>query len=284
MVELAEQTPLAGSPARRRAGAGRDPARAGGEDPDRPVPHLAAAGPHRRAGDRLGGPGRRAAEDGHLRLRADRDADAARGVAGLGVGDRRGRHRLGRSTAPWWRSPRPTSSGWSPTPRSTTWATSSSRSAPPGCVADDTAQARWRRGHRRRHPDGQPRADHRGAVPARRGAAGPGRRATTWTPTAGSPAPAPRFATLFAVGRVRLARAARRSPASSRSSRSSPAASPPPRSPPSRCSGILLTAALFLRALQRVFTGETRGLVGRLRRPAPRRGLVGRRRCWPSRC
>ncbi len=33
-----------------------------------------------------------------------------------------------------------------------------------------------RRGHRSRHPDGQPRADHRGAVPARRGDARPRRQ------------------------------------------------------------------------------------------------------------
>ena len=40
--------------------------------------------------------------------------------------------------------------------------------------------------------------------------------------------------------------------------------------------GILVTAALFLRALQRLFTGSDAGPLGRVRRPAGRRALVRR--------
>ena len=40
-----------------------------------------------------------------------------------------------------------------------------------GLVAGDTEQARSDRRHRRGHPDGQPRTDHRGPVPPGRGAA-----------------------------------------------------------------------------------------------------------------
>ena len=75
---------------------------------DVPVPHLAAAGAHRRPGGRVGGAGRGAAQDGHLRLRPHRDADAA-AVPG---GPRHGwswPSGLSRCcTAPWWRWPRPT--------------------------------------------------------------------------------------------------------------------------------------------------------------------------------
>ncbi len=107
-----------------RRGAARSPgtARPGGlvlagdrlglavKTPTVPVPHLAAARAHRRpgAGRRSC---RRAAEDGHLRLRPDRDADAARRLARLGARSRRRRRRLGALRARWSPSRRPTSSG-----------------------------------------------------------------------------------------------------------------------------------------------------------------------------
>ncbi len=64
-----------------RAGPGRGAAGSRGEDADRALPHLAPAGPHRRARDRLGCAGRSAPQDGHVRLRADRHAHAPRGLA-----------------------------------------------------------------------------------------------------------------------------------------------------------------------------------------------------------
>ena len=102
----------AGWPRRlRRAGAAGGHARAGDQDPGGAVPHLAAARPHRGAGGRVGDPGRGAAEDGHLRVLPDRDADAAGRVAPLRRGVRRRRGGLAWSTGRWSRSPRPTSSG-----------------------------------------------------------------------------------------------------------------------------------------------------------------------------
>ena len=50
-----------------------------GEDPADPVPHVAARRAHRRADRGLGGAGRRAAQDGHLRLPALRDPDVPAG-------------------------------------------------------------------------------------------------------------------------------------------------------------------------------------------------------------
>ncbi len=84
MVQLAAAAPAAGTALGGRPGAGRDPARAGGEDPDRSrsTPGCRPRTPTPRR--RLGGAGRGAAEDGHLRLRPDRDADAARAPGGPG--------------------------------------------------------------------------------------------------------------------------------------------------------------------------------------------------------
>ena len=133
--------------------------------------------------------------------------------------------------------------------------------------------ARGRR-HRRGDPDGQPRPDHRRAVPARRRAARPRRHLRDGRATAGSPAPAPRFATLFAVA----AFASLGLPGFSgfiaefQVFTGSIAAVPVAAL---ALPGILVTAALFLRALQRVFTGATGRAVGGLRRPARRRGLAG---------
>ncbi len=76
--------------------------------PDRALPHLAAAGPHRRARDRLGGAGRRDAQAGHLRVRPDRDADAPRGLARLGAGAGRSSASSRCCGARWWRWPRAT--------------------------------------------------------------------------------------------------------------------------------------------------------------------------------
>ena len=81
IVELPPQNPLAGGGPLRRARAARDRGRPRGEDADRAVPHLAAARAHRGARRRLGDPRRGAAEDGHVRVRPDRDADAARRLA-----------------------------------------------------------------------------------------------------------------------------------------------------------------------------------------------------------
>ncbi len=84
-----------------------------------------------------------------------------------------------------------------------------------------------RRGHRRGHPDGQPRPDHRRAVPARRRAARPRRQLRH-----GRLRRAGRDRPRASPGSSRSPRsprwACRRFSASSPSSRSSPAASPPP--------------------------------------------------------
>ena len=56
---------------------------------DLPVPHLAARRPHPGAHGRLGHPGRRAAEAGHLRLRPGGAADPARGRRVVGADHRR---------------------------------------------------------------------------------------------------------------------------------------------------------------------------------------------------
>ena len=70
-----------------------------GEDPARPVPHVAARRAHRRADRGLGRAGRRDAQDGHLRLPAVRDPDvpAGRGRPRAGPARARGdRHHLRR--------------------------------------------------------------------------------------------------------------------------------------------------------------------------------------------
>ena len=121
-----------------------------------------------------------------------------------------------------------------------------------GLVAGGTPQARDRGGHRRGHPDGQPRPHHRGAVPARRRAARTGPAPTTWSAYGGLAAPAPRvrraaspsaaFASLGLPGFVRvhrrvpdLHRQHRRGCPSPRSR--CPASSSPPRCSCGRCSG-----------------------------------------------
>ena len=95
IVELGRQDPLAGQRHHRGRRPRRRPARAGGQDPDRPLPHLAAARPHRRARRGVGRPRRRPAQAGHVRLRPGRDAPAAGGLAVVGLGRRRRRRRLG---------------------------------------------------------------------------------------------------------------------------------------------------------------------------------------------
>ena len=73
------------------------------QGPDVPVPHLAARRPHPGAHPGFGDPGRDPAEARHLRLRADRDPDAAAGCPGVGAGDRhprRDRHHLRRPRMP----------------------------------------------------------------------------------------------------------------------------------------------------------------------------------------
>ena len=97
------------------------------------------------------------------------------------------------------------------------------------------------------------------AVPARRAACSSGPGPTTSTATAGWPDP-PRATPRSSPSRRSGRWGSRRCPGSSRSSRSSPAASPPCPSPRWPCSASCITAALFLRALQRVFTGPTAGL------------------------
>lgn len=138
-----------------------------------------------------------------------------------------------------------------------------------------------RRGHRRRHPDGQPRPDHRRAVPPRRGPPGPGRhlRHGLLRRPRGT-----RTALRRAVRRrcLRLPRPARALGfiAEFQIFTGSIAAAPVTAV---ALVGILITAALFLRALQRIFTGETRGRsagFGDLR--AAEVWSVGR--CWRCRC
>ena len=92
------------------------------QGPDVPVPHLAARRPHRGADGGLGDPGGDHAEAGRLRVHPLRGAALPR------RGARRSRRRSSScrssrsSTARSWRSSSPTSSGWSPTRRSATWA------------------------------------------------------------------------------------------------------------------------------------------------------------------
>ena len=141
-----------------------------------------------------------------------------------------------------------------------------------GLVAGTDDAGPRSRGHRRGDPDGQPRADHRRAVPARRRAARPRRH--------------------LRHGRLRRARRGprRASPPCSRSRAfaslglpgfcgfiaefqvfaGSIAAAPVTAL---ALPGILITAALFLRALQRLLTGPTAGALRRVRRPARRREL-----------
>ena len=68
-------------------------ARPGGQDPDVAAAHLAARRAHRGADRRLGPAGGRAAQDGHVRLRPDRDPGPA--------GGRRGGWRPGSGPSPW---------------------------------------------------------------------------------------------------------------------------------------------------------------------------------------
>ena len=70
---------------------------------DVPVPHLAARRPRRGADGRLGDPGRRPAEDGHLRLHPLLPAAAARRDALGGAVDGRRSRSSASSTARWWR-------------------------------------------------------------------------------------------------------------------------------------------------------------------------------------
>ncbi len=97
MVDLVRQNPVVRTRHARCGDPRRDPARARGEDPHRALPHVAAAGPHGRPGDRFRRAGRRVAEARQLRVRADRDADAARCLAVVGVG----RHRRRQSCRCW---------------------------------------------------------------------------------------------------------------------------------------------------------------------------------------
>ena len=160
--------PLAGTDLRAGAGAARLRRRLRDQDAAVPGAHLAAAGARRRARAGLGDPRRRAAEDGRLRADPHPAVDDARHLRALRARRWRSSRWSRSSTARSSRSASPTSSGASPTPRSTTWATRCSASPPP---------ARWRggddgrasaRAHRRDGRDGRPRADHRRAVPDRR--------------------------------------------------------------------------------------------------------------------
>ena len=70
---------------------------------DVPVPHVVAGRPHRGSHGGLGDPGGGAVEARHVRLRAGRHPDAARGGGGLGAGDRTAggdRHHLRRAGVP----------------------------------------------------------------------------------------------------------------------------------------------------------------------------------------
>ena len=69
---------------------------------DVPVPHLAAGRARRGADGGLGDPGRRAAEDGHLRLRALLAADPARRHDAASAVDGRRCRSSASSTARWW--------------------------------------------------------------------------------------------------------------------------------------------------------------------------------------
>ena len=88
---------------------------------DVPVPHLAARRAHRRADGRLGDPGGRPPEDGHVRVPPLQPADSAGGDAALRADDGRCCRSSASSTARWSRWRRRTGSGWSPTRRSATW-------------------------------------------------------------------------------------------------------------------------------------------------------------------
>ena len=96
----------------------------------RAAPHLAARRPHRGADGRQRDPGRAAAEDRRLRPAALRRAALPRGGARLRAGGDGAGRSSASSTARCWPSPRPTSSGWSPTPASATWASCCWASSP----------------------------------------------------------------------------------------------------------------------------------------------------------
>ena len=124
--------------------------------------------------DRLGGAGGGAAEDGHVRLRPDRHADAAGRVARVGVGGARRRsgvravRRARRAGAD-----RPEADD-----RLHVGEPHGLRGGRRGRGRNGRGRRRRRprgRGDRRGDPDGRPRPHHRGAVPARRSVAGPGR-------------------------------------------------------------------------------------------------------------
>ena len=118
-VTLFQQLNLAAQPA--VVGLPRVLPRLRDQGADVPVPHLAARRAHRRADGRLGDPGGRAAEDGHLRVHPLQPADPARGDAHVRADDRRCCRSSASSTARWSRWRRRTGSGWSPIRRSATW-------------------------------------------------------------------------------------------------------------------------------------------------------------------
>ena len=128
-----------------------------GQGADVPAPHLAARRPHRGADGRVGDPGRRAAEDGHLRLLPLRAAALPRGGAALPGrhrGARRHRHRLRRAHV--LRAARHEAAGRvlvGLAPR----------------LRDARPRGPLRRGaHRRRLPDAEPRRLDRRPLPHRR--------------------------------------------------------------------------------------------------------------------
>src|SRR5699024_3103121 len=291
--------------------AGGDRGRSRGEDPHRSLPYLVAASPHRRPGDRFGRAGCGVAEDGDLRVRAHRHADAPGGVAVLGLGDHGDRYRLGAVRSVRGAGPDgPQADG-----RLHLRQPYGLHRPGPGCGGSGRRGCRagpLGGGHRCGGADGQPRVDHRRAVPAGGGAAGSGPhpchgvlrragraraegaeqarsvavtgavvqmvshglitaalfllagvmqdRAGTYDMGSygGLAGPAPRYAALFAVG----AFASLGLPGFSgfiaefQIFAGSIAVAPVTAI---ALPGILVTAALFLRALQQVFTGPTEG-------------------------